>query len=194
MALPNQYARIALNFASADYKIWENIFFYELVGAFPTSFDINAAAASYQALIATPLLATMSADTVYLGLDLRVNNFGVSGDAATNPNFNGSVSATSSPNEVAAIVHLQTATAGGSGRGRSYQSAPALTFITGGRLTSAAITAYNALFAVIQANHTIQTQSWQSRLYSRKTNNMIPITSYTTRALLGTQRRRRPRR
>ncbi len=194
MALPAQYAKITLWFADGGDKVWSNTFWYTIVGPFSPTFDIAAAATSFQSNINTDLLSVLSSDSGYLGLDLRINNNGVSGDSSTFPAAVGTGAAGGIPNEVAAVVHLQTATSGKSGRGRSFWAGFPAADVAGGRVQSAYNTLLSALFTKLMTPITIQGQTWNMCLYSRLLASLLPIASFVVDALVGTQRRRRPRR
>jgi len=192
MALPSQYARVAFNFQDTSGRVWQNIYWYELGGVFPSNYNISTAAAAVDSHIHTPLLATISSDVGYVGLDLRINNAGVTTDQSTYPALVGTAGTGPIPNEVAAVVHWQTFTPGKSGRGRSFLTGFPAAFVGGGRLVSSAVTVFNAFASQLLTAFTDQGISWGLRLYSRKLNQLIPISSYVTDELVGTQRRRRP--
>jgi hypothetical protein len=192
MALPTQYARVALNFADTGGVRIQNILWYELVGTFGGGYNISTAALALQAHFNTSLLAWLSVDAVYNGLDLRINNNGVSADNSTYPGSLGNAAAGAVPNEVAAIVHWQTAQPGGSGRGRSYWTLFPAANVAGGRVGVTLLGLLNTFAGVVNTSFTDQGISWQLRLHSRLLNQMFPITSFTTDILLGTQRGRRP--
>lgn len=194
MALPNAYARVAWNSQDSGGKAWENIWYYELGGTFGPTYNIATAAGAVQAHAQTEYLNCLSADNSFLGIDLRLNNNGVVSDNSTFPGVSGSAATGSAPNEVAAVIHWQTATAGKSGRGRSFMAGMPGAFILGGRLTGPALTAYNALASKLLTAFTDQGITWGLRLLSRKLNVMIPTASFVTDILVGTQRKRRPRR
>jgi len=192
MPLPLQYARVVL-FCSDNSGIFnENVLWYELVGTFGGGYDIAAAANALYTHIRTQWLATLSTNVFSNGIDVRINNAGVSSDASVYPADAGTATGDQVPNEVAAVVHWQTANPGGSGRGRSYFTLFPAAFCAGGRLTTAARTAYNALATQIKLPLVDQRISWQLRLNSRTTNQLVPIASFVTDILVGTQRRRRP--
>jgi len=192
MALPTQYARVAWNFADTAGVRVQNIFWYELGGSFGGTYDINAAAGALQGHFATQLLAILSSDAVFNGIDVRINNNGVTSDASTYPATSGGAANGAVPNEVAAIVHWQTAQPGGSGRGRSYLTLFPAAYVAGGRLTTTANTNISALATQLKTSFTDQGISWQLRMYSRLLSTMYPISSFVTDILVGTQRRRRP--
>lgn len=192
MALPSQYARVVLNFADADYKIWQNVFWFELGGTFPSNYDVAAAANAVETHILTQLLAALSSDAIYLGLDLRINNGGVSSDAATQSNSAGTGPAGNIPNEVATIVHWQTAQPGGSGRGRTFFTGFAAAEVAGGRVSSAFNSIMGTLAAKILLSFSDQGITWGLRLLSKRLSTMYPIASYVIDSLVGTQRKRRP--
>jgi hypothetical protein len=192
MALPSKYARIVLSFVDQDFKIWQNIFWFELGGSFPSNFDINAAALAFEANIQTQLLACLSSDVTYLGLDIRINNAGVTSDASTQNGANGAINAGTIPNEVAAIVHWQTAQPGGSGRGRTFFTEFPAIHVAGGRVDPGLNTLMGTLAAKILTSFTNQGITYGLRLLSRKLDTMIPVASFVIDALVGTQRKRRP--
>jgi hypothetical protein len=95
---------------------------------------------------------------------------------------------------VAAIVHWQTNQPGKAGRGRSYLSLFPAAYVAGGRLTTAANTAFTAWKAAVNSALVDQGISWQFRHYSRLLDTMYPVASSVVDVLVGTQRRRRPKR
>lgn len=192
MALPTQYARLVINTLDLSAKTIQNIFWYELIGAFPSNYDANAAAVAVEGAWHTQLLNWMSADALYLGVDVRINNNGVTTDASTFRQDSGSAAAGVIPNEVAAIVHWQTAQPGGSGRGRSFFTLCPAAFSQGGRLSSSGNAILVLLAAALNGPIVNQGISWQLRLYSRTRNEMFPMASHVVDAVFGTQRRRRP--
>jgi hypothetical protein len=192
MALPSQYARVVLNFVDQDFKIWQNIFWFELGGTFGPTFDINAAAIALELNISTQLLNCLSQDVTYLGLDLRINNNGVTSDASTQPAANGNIVAGVIPNEVAAIVHWQTATPGGSGRGRTFFTGFPANDVAGGRVNPTLNNLLGLFAAKILTAFVNQGITYGLRLLSRKLDTMIPVASFVIDSLVGTQRKRRP--
>ncbi len=194
MAKPSQYAHVVLNCQDSGGVFCKNILWYELVGVFGGGYNIATAANALQAHFQTELLNLLSSDVAFVGLDVRINNAGVSSDVSTYPGLTGNGAAGPVPNEVAAIVHWQTSTPGGSGRGRTYFTLFEADWVAGGRMKTAALTVLNALATKINASFTDQGISWQFRVYSRLLDAMIPVTSFVSDQLVGTQRRRRPTR
>lgn len=194
MSLPTQYARIVLNYNWQASKTAQNIFWYEMLGAFPSNYDIAAAASSFESSINAHLLSWLSSDVVYSGLDMRLNNNGVIADASTYPSASGTGAAGTIPNEVAAVVHWQTAQPGRSGSGRTFWTYFEADWAAGGRLSSSGRTALSALATNMNTPFTNQGITWQMRLLSRKLDSMFPIASFVIDEVLGTQRRRRPNR
>ncbi len=192
MALPLQYARVAMNWADTGGVRIQCIFWYELIGAFGGGYNISTAANAVDTHISTTMYTWLSSDAAYNGLDLRINNNGVSADQSTYPATFGSAAAGPVPNEVAAVVHWQTAQPGGSGHGRTFPTLFPSTYVAGGRLTSAALTTLAAWATVMNTPLVDQGISWQLRLYSRKLTAMFPIASFVVDRLVGTQRGRRP--
>lgn len=192
MPLPLQYARVVINTLDLSAKVIQNIFWYELIGAFPGGFDINAAAIAVEGAWHTQLINWLSSDAIYLGIDVRINNNGVSSDAATYRQDSGAAAAGIIPNEVAAVVHWQSSTPGGSGRGRSFFTLCPAASSGGGRLTPAANAILALLATALKGPIVNQGISWQLRIYSRTMGQMLPIASQVVNPLFGTQRKRRP--
>lgn len=195
MSLPTQRALLTLWMASGtDFKEWSNPLHYELVGTFGSTYDIQVAANSYNTYIQTEVLAILSSQNLYLGLDIRIYNNGVSSDASVLLQTVGTDITVATPSEVAAVVHWQTAQPGGTGRGRTFWSGMGAVAISGGRVTALFQTHLAALATKLNTPHVDQGISWQLRLNSRKLNTYVPVSSFVVDALVGTQRRRRPRR
>jgi hypothetical protein len=194
MPLPSTRAIVKLNFFDGSGKVWQNILHYTISGSFSGGFDIAAAATAIEAFLTPTLLPTISADVLYLGLDLQINNGGIINDAATFPASAGTGLAGSSPNEVAAIVHWGTATPGRSGEGRLYLAGMPTTFIQGGRVTTAANTVYGNFATKLKTAIVDQGVSYALGVLSRKLDTISPVASFVVDSLVGTQRRRRPKR
>jgi hypothetical protein len=183
---------MVLNFVDQDFKIWQNVYWFALGGSFPSNFDVAAAALALEANFVTQLLGCLSQDVTYLGLDLRINNAGVSSDASTQNGSTGTLVGGGIPNEVAAIVHWQTANPGGSGRGRSFFTGFRAMDVAGGRVSTVLHGFLGTLAAKLLTSFTNQGITYGLNLLSRKLDTLSPIASYVVDSLVGTQRKRRP--
>lgn len=193
MSLPAQRAKVLLWFAIGR-KEWSNVLNYQITGAFSGSFDIQAAAASVDTYFKANYLTAMGLDCLWLGPDIQVNNNGVISDASVYANDNGGGAGNALPNEVSAIVRLQSAHGGATGRGRQYISGVDTSFISDGFIIPSGLVALNAIATKIKGSLSIQGQTWVPSIYSRTDVAFYAIQSAIAEINVGTQRRRRPRR
>jgi hypothetical protein len=193
MSYPLQRARVLLWHAIGR-KEWTNVLHFELTGAFSGSFDIQAACASVDAHFKTAWIAPLGGDYVWLGPDISVYNVGVTSNASVYDSDPGTQSDPALPNEVAALVRLQSATGGASGRGRVYVGGLTSTLVSDGRLSATAITFMNAIAAVLRSSISIQGQTWVPSIQSKTANAYYHVVTSVSEVNVGTQRRRRPRR
>ena len=193
MALPTQWARVAFNFKGPEGN-WENILYYVLNGAFPSNWNIATAAAALDTKFSTKWTALMNVQCAYEGVDLRVNNAGIVSNVSTFPEVFGSGGGSPIPDEVAAVVRLQTATPGKPGRGRLYLSGLDGDGFVNGRFTPSFHTTLQTLATEIQTHMIDQTVDWHAAVFSRSTDSMHDIVTTSVPLTTATQRRRRARR
>jgi hypothetical protein len=193
MALPTQWARVAFNFVSNE-KPWQNIIYYTLNGAFPSNWNIATAAAALDAKFETKWRAIMNGQCEYAGVDLRVNNAGIVSTVSTFLSGSGSGSGQPIPDEVAAVVRLQTDQPGKSGRGRLFLSGLDGDGFLDGHFTPTFHTTLQTLGTEIQTHMTDQTIDWHAGVFSRHTASIHDILTTAVPVTTATQRRRRARR
>lgn len=196
MALPAQYARVAFNGSIADVR-WQNIAWFDISGSFSSSFDIQAAAASVDTDFEAAFRSCMGVDAFYNGVDLRVNNAGVTDDASTLLSAAGTGVNNSAPPEVSAIIQLRTVTPGKPGRGRIYLGGIDNASTNGGKIDPVFVAVYNILAAKFKTSLAVQGQVWNPCILSRAVAGgplLLPIVNTVLDSVLGTQRRRRPKR
>lgn len=195
MPLPTAYMRVTLWFQSPDAKQFSNVLWYELSGSFPSNFNIATFASAVEGHFMTQLLNCLAQNMQYNGLDIEINNAGVTSTSSTFQTAPGTAATfEEQPNEVSALVRWQSSQPGRSGHGRSFMGGIPQAFINSGRLTSAAQGIIGTFASAIITSATNQGITFAYRLLSKKLNSMFPVSSYVVELLVGTQRRRRPRR
>lgn len=193
MPLPTQWARVAFNFYGPE-KNWQNILYYTLNGAFPSNWNIATAAAALDTKFQTKLLAILNTQNFYNGVDLRVNNAGKVSSVSTFPAAAGVGLNNEVPDEVCAVVRLQSDQPGKSGRGRLFLSGMDSGFFDTGRITPTAHGFIQAFATEVQTHMTDQTIDWHAGVYSRALDALHDIVTTSVPVTVATQRRRRNRR
>lgn len=193
MALPpGPWGRLVI-YQYNDEDEWTNTVWMHPTSAIPGNFNIQTAvndfATHFQTAFANPLQVT---DAGVKGFRLYVNNgtYTVSADNTTSTPGN-EVSA-ELPTEVSAIVQLRTNSSGGSGRGRIFLSGVCEGNTRVSDLSTAGFTLYQAIVTALTGTITAGAVPWQTALYSRKLNNVLPCTFIRLDRELGHQKRRRP--
>lgn len=193
MPLPTQWARVAFNFYGQE-KQWQNILFFTLNGAFSGSWNIATAAAALDTKFRPKIVPWLNVECVYNGVDLRVSNVGLVTSVSTFPNVSGTALGDPTPDEVAAVVRLQTDQPGKSGRGRMYLSGMGSSFFDNGRITPAAHTVFQNFATEVQTHMADQGVDWHAGVYSRHNDALHDILTTSVPVTVATQRRRRLRR
>jgi hypothetical protein len=183
-----------LNFVTDGVKPWLNDFWFSTTGTFPSNWNVQTACAAIENHFKTNILALMQTDVFFLGTDLLVNNSGIVASASTYTTGNGALTNSLVPIEVAAIVRMQSAAAGRTGRGRIFLSGLDSGSLDGGRIAAAHLTAFNTFATTCQTSVTDQGVTYHPAVYSRKDNILYNIQYCTAEVPVGTQRRRRTRR
>lgn len=140
------------------------------------------------------MLAVMNVLVEWIGTDLLVNNAGIVATASTYTSANGAALGALAPVEVAAIVRMQAAAAGRTGRGRIFLGGLDSTYLNGGRIDSSGLALFTTIATTLQTSVTDQGVTYHPAVYSRKDNVLYNIQYCTAEIPLGTQRNRRARR
>lgn len=194
MALSPPYAHVKLNFQSAGVKPWLNDFWFSITGVFPGGWNVNNACIAFENHFKTNMLNVMHTEVSLIGTDLLVNNAGIVATASTYTSLPGVGSTTMTPAEVAAIVRMQAAAAGRTGRGRIYISGLDSSLLLGGRIDPASLSLFSTIATMCQTSVADQGITYHPAVYSRKDNILYNIQYCTAETPVGTQRRRRTRR
>lgn len=194
MPLTPPYAHVKLNFKSNSSPNWLNDFWFNITGTFSGGWNVQTACLALENHFKTNILACLNNGVGYLGTDLLVNNGGIVATASTYTVGAGAGANSLVPIEVAAVVRMQAAAAGRTGRGRIFLSGLDSIAIDGGRIDSGSITPFNTLATTMQTNVTDQGVIYHPAVYSRKDNILYNVSYCTVELPLGTQRHRRARR
>lgn len=193
-ALPaGPWVRVVSFFSDADSE-WQNVDWWIVTGSPISGFDIKAFAAAYDTAFLSTLQACISDSVNINGVNLYYNNTVYTAVGLTNPATQGSLGGARIPTEDAIIVRRQVQLPGPSGRGRNFYSGLADSSVVGSRVSSAALSAFNALITAFKAGFTYGGLTCKPALYVRKTNQLYPPVDIQVETILGHITRRRPTR
>jgi hypothetical protein len=188
------YAHVKLNFLSDGVKPWLNDFWFSITGTFSGGWNVKNACIALENHFKTNILAVCNGAVSFLGTDLLVNNAGIVATASTYTTGAGAGSSGLVPIEVAAVVRMQSAAGGRTGRGRVFISGMDTDYVNGGRLTIGGETVFATLATTIQTSVTDQGVTYHPAVFSRKDNILYNLQYATAEIPVGTQRNRRTRR
>jgi hypothetical protein len=179
-------------FGAQDQKEFSNEFWYSIsAGSPPSSWDRHAAAGVLYNAIASPLLATMSANCSLKGAEFYYNDGTGTLGVDYYQTHNSSAILSGIPEDVAVVVQKLTTNTTKKGRGRWYFAGVATGFVQDSYLNSGGITSYQALAVQLKTAVTDQTITYSPAHYSPGLNMLFPIADTPVIALLATRRRRR---
>ena len=177
-------------------KEWSTIYWYTTLSAFPGSFDISSLAANLEATLASDLVNCLEAAIQIDGINVQVHNGGLVRSIDNYSVHLGNISGTATPlpDDVCVVVSRLTTTSGKSGRGRMYFSGLPSTHVNENKLNGSGQSNWAAAATTMKAAFVNQTMTWSPANYSRLTTAFHAAVDFIPELILGTQRRRRPRR
>lgn len=186
------WTRLEVFFNGALSKEWSNIFWFIQSAMVPTA-DIKGDTALLKDYWANQAASVQSSSVSSIGCVATINNGTGSYSAEDYGAVPGTLMNDPIPEDNAVVVQRLSATAGPSGRGRIFVAGIDNSLVTGSYLNVAGTAAFTAIATALLMPVAGATVMYAPATFSPNTGNLLPITSWETVDLIGTNRRRRPR-
>lgn len=193
MARPSGAWALAQVFYDAPFGArWENLIWLKPDSALPGGFDVQDAAADFNAAWTAVIAPAMSDSNNILGVKLMVNNgsYTVTG---VDPTAHGGTDASGAyPTDDSLIVRSQYGAPGMNAKGRILIGGLGLQMAAGGRLSTFGVTHAQAIVDMLTAAISLNGSGFTAQQYDHKNNVLHTPAFWSFNSVFGNVRKRSP--
>lgn len=185
------WVRVVTYYSNLE-KEWQNVNWFRVTGVADPAFNILTFASAYYNHFKGAMNTILAGNCVQRGITLYYNNAAYTATGNVPDTLNGDGTTNQCPNEVAAVVRLQSDQGGPHGRGRMFVGGVDEANTTGSTLSPAAMTNYTAFMTAFKGPFTNQGLTIELRLFSRFAGELLALAYTQVDQVLGHRRKRRP--